>query len=118
MNEPRATKVASVPASPLHATPFDRTTATGRVLFLIAVAFALFQLYTAAYAPLSSLVTRAIHVGFVLLLVFGLGNTLPRRSLAMQLYNWLLGILAVAVGLYQYVFEADLIQRAGDPTTA
>ena len=118
MKQPLATTAEPGIPTPLHATPFDRGTMTGRALFLIAVAFALFQLYTAAYAPLSSLVTRAIHVGFVLLLVYGLGNTLPNRSIAMQLYNWLLGIVAFAVGLYQYVFESDLIQRAGDPSTA
>ncbi|MCX7668605.1 MAG: hypothetical protein N2439_00845, partial [Anaerolineae bacterium] len=39
-------------------------------LFWIAIAFSAFQVYTAAFSPLSSQVVRAIHVGFVLLLIF------------------------------------------------
>ena len=39
-------------------------------IFWIAIAFSCFQLVTAAFSPLSSQVVRAIHVGFVILLVF------------------------------------------------
>lgn len=89
----------------------------GRILFCIAVAFALFQVWTAAFSPLSSLVVRSIHVGFLLLLtycLFGFGNRPQRR---VPWHGWLLGGLSFAIGLYHWVFEADLIQRAGDPTT-
>ena len=49
----------------------DERGVASRLLFLIAVAFSLFQLYTAAFTPFSSLVTRAVHVGFLLTLTFG-----------------------------------------------
>ena len=44
----------------------------GKVAFAIAVVFSLFQLYTAAYGALPSQIVRAMHVGFLLLLGFGL----------------------------------------------
>ena len=52
-------------SSPLHAGPTDRSTGTGKVIFAIAVVFSLFQVYTASFTPLSSLVVRSLHVGFL-----------------------------------------------------
>lgn len=89
----------------------------GRILFAIAVAFSVFQIWTAAFSPLSSLVVRSVHVGFLLLLtyaLFGFGNR-PRGRVPW--HGWLLGGVSFAIGLYHWVFEADLIQRAGDPST-
>ena len=40
----------------------------GRAAFGIAIAFSVFQLWTAAYGTLPSQVVRAMHVGFLLLL--------------------------------------------------
>ncbi|MBX8827588.1 hypothetical protein HBA93_18435, partial [Ochrobactrum sp. SFR4] len=52
-----------------------------RVLFAIAVAFSVFQLWTAAYSPLPSQVVRSVHGGFLLLLLFGLyANAAPQGS--------------------------------------
>ena len=59
-------------SSPLHAGPTDRSTGTGKIIFAIAVIFSLFQVYTASYTPLSSLVVRSLHVGFLMLLTFAL----------------------------------------------
>ncbi|MBX3619122.1 MAG: TRAP transporter permease [Rhizobacter sp.] len=83
----------------------------GRALFAIAIAFSSFQIVTAAFSPLSSIVVRAVHVGFLLLMVFLLHPPLRQRWL-----GWVLGAAAVATGAYQWVFEADLIQRSGDLT--
>ena len=80
-------------------------------LFWVAVAFSVFQIVTAAFSPLSSSVVRAVHVGFLLLVTFVLFPPLGRRSL-----GWLVGAAAFCAGLYHWVFEADLIQRAGDMT--
>ena len=52
----------------------------GRITFGIAVAFSAFQLVTAAYAFLPSQVIRAMHVGFLLLLGFGLLATLRAKT--------------------------------------
>ena len=84
----------------------------------MAVAFSTYQVYTAAFAPLSSVVMRALHVGFLLLLTFLMFPTFARHGRRGAWFGWLLGGLGVAVGLYQWIFEADLIQRSGDLTTA
>src|SRR5512137_1399189 len=79
--------------------------------YAIAVIFSAFQIITAAYSPLSSTVVRAVHVGFLLLMTFVLLPPLGRRWI-----GWALGTLAFAIGLYHWVFEAELIQRAGELT--
>jgi TRAP transporter 4TM/12TM fusion protein len=56
---------------------------------------------------------RAIHVGFLILMTFLLMPPLKRRAI-----GWILGVAGFAAGLYHWVFEADLVQRAGDLTTA
>jgi TRAP transporter 4TM/12TM fusion protein len=98
--------------------PWPGDTMRDWVVFLIAVAFSAFQIYTAAFSPLSSLVTRAIHVGFLLVLGFALfswnGRGAMRRGTPW--YDWVLGALGFGAGLYQWVFETELIMRAGDPS--
>lgn len=86
-----------------------------RLLFAIAVAFSAFQLWTAAYSPLPSQVVRSIHVGFLLLLLFGLyGNALPRSSL-IKWVMWGAALLSFAVSFYHWYFYEDLLIRAGEP---
>ena len=86
---------------------------------VVALLFSAYQLSIAAFSPLSSLITRSIHVGFLLLLIFVLYPMVARgRQLTrVPLLDWGLAILGFALGLYQWVFEAALIQRSGDPTT-
>ncbi len=86
-----------------------------KTLFYVALAFSVFQIVTAAFSPVSSQVLRAVHVGFLLWVVFlsypAYGRTRPWQPLA-----WLLSLAAIGTALYQWVFEADLIQRSGDLT--
>uniref|UniRef100_UPI00260FC8F5 TRAP transporter permease n=1 Tax=Acidocella sp. TaxID=50710 RepID=UPI00260FC8F5 len=84
-----------------------------------ALAFSAYQLVIAAFAPLSSLVMRSLHVGFLLLLVFWVVPAArPKRwQQHTPWFDWALGGAAFALGLYHWVFEAALIQRSGDPTT-
>ncbi|BBP58742.1 TRAP transporter permease [Pseudomonas sp. St316] len=88
-----------------------------KTLFYVALLFSVFQIVTAAFSPVSSIVLRAVHVGFLLWVVFlsypAYGKQRPLQPLA-----WVLSLGAVATALYQWVFEADLIQRSGDLTTA
>ncbi|MEO8856243.1 MAG: TRAP transporter permease [Burkholderiaceae bacterium] len=84
-------------------------------IFWIAIAFSLFQIYTAAFSPLSSQVVRAVHVGFVLLMVFALKPAWGHGT-GLRPFSWLLGITGFALSFYHWVFEADLTQRAGDLT--
>jgi TRAP transporter 4TM/12TM fusion protein len=82
----------------------------------VAIAFASFQLVIAAWNVLPSQVVRGVHVGFLLLLTFGLlGNYTARTNLGRTL-AWTIGAVGFLCGLYQWIFYADLIQRDGDPT--
>ncbi len=91
--------------------------AAGRVLFYIAVVFSLFQLWTAAYALLPSQVVRSVHVGFLLLLLFGLAAEGLKGSAARPIF-WLLGLAGFVTSFYHWVFYEDLIVRSGDPSQA
>ena len=88
-----------------------------RIVFLIAVAFSLWQIYNAAFSPTSSIVLRSTHVGFLLVLTFLLFSWKEggvRKSIPW--YDWGLAVLSAVLALYHWVYEADLIVRAGDPT--
>lgn len=89
----------------------------GKIVWAAAILFALWQIYTAAFSPVSSIVVRALHVGGLLFLTFALFRFQPSKTghAAPPLWDWALGVLALAIGFYQWVFEGDLIQRAGDP---
>src|SRR5258708_1347691 len=92
---------------------------SGQIIFLICVIFSLWQIYNAAYSPVSSLVLRSTHVGFLMLVAFPLLRirSADNGKVPVPWYDWALGIIGFALGLYHWVFEADLIQRSGDPST-
>ena len=90
--------------------------AGAKILFAIAVAFSVFQLWTSAYSPLPSQVVRSVHVGFLLLLLFGLyanASTVPAKRAAF----WLVAVVTFVLSLYHWVFYEDLVIRAGEPNT-
>ena len=89
----------------------------GLVAYAIALAFATFQIAMSAWHVLPSQAVRGIHVGFLLLLSFGLVANFKAKSQGGRLVGWGLGLLGFAIGLYQLVFYNDLILRDGDPTT-
>jgi TRAP transporter 4TM/12TM fusion protein len=90
-----------------------------RILAGMCLAFSAYQIMVAAFHPLSSLVMRSLHVGFLLAITFILypafrhGAKLSRVAIG----DWLLAAGAFVLGTYHWVYEADLIQRAGEPTT-
>jgi len=90
-----------------------------RLIAGVALAFSAYQLVVAAYAPLSSLPTRSIHVGFLLALAFlvhPVAGWADRHRIAW--YDALIAAGAFVLALYHLVFEAELVQRSGDPSTA
>lgn len=88
----------------------------GRLAYWIGIAFATFQLYVAAFNYLPSQVVRGVHVGFLVLLTFGLIANFTAKSNAGRALGWLIGGAGFLCGLYQWIFYADLIARDGDPT--
>jgi TRAP transporter 4TM/12TM fusion protein len=106
-------------AEPIHPAPSGNAGPDWRApATWVALAFAAFQLWMAAFHPLSSQVIRALHVAFVLWLIFLLYPPFqrrgPRLAQAGRALGWALGVTGFATGLYQWVFEADLTQRAGE----
>ncbi|PKO62883.1 MAG: C4-dicarboxylate ABC transporter [Betaproteobacteria bacterium HGW-Betaproteobacteria-18] len=94
-----------------------QTRTLSRAIFWVALLFSSFQLITAAFSPLSSQVVRAVHVGFVLLLIFALFPPLEdsaRHAAKGRVLGWMLGLTGFVFSLYHWVFEADLTQRAGE----
>src|SRR6201996_8366790 len=84
--------------------------------YAVGIAFAVFQLYVAAFNYLPSQVVRGIHVGFLLLMTFGLIGNFTAKGNAGRAAGWLIGGVGFLCGLYQWIFYADLIARDGDPT--
>jgi TRAP transporter 4TM/12TM fusion protein len=84
----------------------------------IALAFSTYQLIVAAFHPLSSLVIRSLHVGFLLCITFILypafksGGRLSKVGVG----DTVLAFGALALSTYHWIFEAELIQRSGDPS--
>jgi TRAP transporter 4TM/12TM fusion protein len=90
--------------------------AWGHLAYGIGIVFAAFQLYVAAFNYFPSQVVRGVHVGFLLLMTFGLIGNFTARSNAGRAVGWLIGGAGFLCGLYQWIFYADLIARDGDPT--
>ena len=103
---------APEPAGVQHASEMHVPAFAG-ALFWVAIVFSTFQIVTAAFSPLPSTVVRSMHVAFLLVLVFVLDPPLRRRPL-----GWLVAAAGFAAGLYHWVFEAELVQRAGEMTPA
>ncbi|MBB4361691.1 TRAP transporter 4TM/12TM fusion protein [Bradyrhizobium sp. CIR18] len=88
----------------------------GQLAYWIGIAFATFQLYVAAFNYLPSQVVRGVHVGFLVLLTFGLIANFTAKNNAGRALGWVVGGAGFLCGLYQWIFYADLIARDGDPT--
>ena len=88
----------------------------GLLAYAIGIAFAVFQIAIAAWNILPSQVVRGVHVGFIILMTFGLIGNFTAKTDKARAMAWLIGSLGFLCGLYQWIFYADLIQRDGDPT--
>jgi TRAP transporter 4TM/12TM fusion protein len=88
----------------------------GHLAYAVGIVFAVFQLYVAAFNYLPSQVVRGVHVGFLILMTFGLVGNFTAKGNAGRAAGWLIGGAGFLCGLYQWIFYADLIARDGDPT--
>src|SRR3954452_2099658 len=87
---------------------------SGRLLFGIAIAFSVFQIATSIYAVLPIQVLRAVHVGFLVLVACGLISNHRGGSRLGHALGWAVGLAGFGIGLYQWIFYIDLVNRAGD----
>src|SRR5688572_18862895 len=95
----------------------------GKVIFAVAVAWSLFQLWYASPLPfsfgwgvLNDTEARSLHLGIALLLAFlcypgwrGASRT------SVPVYDWVLAIAGAFAGAYFILFYADLATRPGRP---
>ncbi|RUT35201.1 TRAP transporter fused permease subunit [Arsenicitalea aurantiaca] len=103
--------------------PVDRFTKI--ILFVVPLAWALFQLWYASPFPFqfrfgvfNATEARAIHLAFAVFLVFlayPAWKGSPRHRVPWV--DWLLAFLAAASAAYLYIFQAELSRRPGLPTT-
>lgn len=103
---------------------FD-TEARNRTLFgwpalmvtILAVSMSLFHLYTSGFGLLLAMKQRAIHLAFVLVLVFLLYPFSGKCSRTkIPWYDYLLAVLGACVTLYMVVNFEQMVYRAGLPT--
>ncbi|MGI6698701.1 MAG: TRAP transporter permease [Clostridia bacterium] len=84
----------------------------------IAIAWSIFQLYTAIFGILPSQLQRSIHLIFAFTLAY---LVYPRKKTdykkGIPVYDIVLSVLGAAVGGYWVIEYNDLLYRAGEPTS-
>lgn len=90
------------------------------IVFVLLIAFSLFQLYTGAFGVLTAYLQRTIHLGFALVLIFLLfpakkKGAKNRNKIAW--YDYGLALLALVVCLYWPVFYNSIVQDIGALST-
>ena len=71
------------------------------LIFIIAVAMALFHLYTAGFGILQAMKQRAVHISFSFVLVFLLYPISKKSDKSrIPFYDYLLAALGVSIGVY------------------
>ncbi|HSP22764.1 MAG TPA: TRAP transporter permease [Planococcus sp. (in: firmicutes)] len=88
------------------------------VVFYGLLAFSLFQLYTAIFGQYTAYIQRSIHLGFALSLIFLLFPARKRHGARRKvaIYDYVLALLAIGVGLYWPLMYDDLVFRLGRVT--
>src|ERR1700733_10765878 len=72
--------------------------------YAIGILFAVFQLYVAPFNYLPSQVVRGVHVGFLILMRFGLAANFTAKTNLVRAAGWLVGSIGFLCGLYQWIF--------------
>ncbi len=90
-----------------------------RIAMFGALSFSAYQIVVAAFHPFSSLIIRALHVSFLIMLIFMFypARSKGRTAKHIPWYDMLLALGGFSLGFYHLMFEGDLIERSGDPNT-
>ncbi|WP_461180896.1 TRAP transporter permease [Virgibacillus kimchii] len=87
------------------------------VVFLLLIAFSLFQIYTGMFGQYTAYIQRTVHLGFALTLIFLL---FPARRGAPKAkvtwYDYILAILSIIVCGYWPVYYDTIVQQIGGIT--
>ena len=83
----------------------------------LAIAFSVFQLYTAVFGVLDAQLQRAVHLGFGLALTYLLYPTFPNHTgSGLHFIDYVLAFLGAAAPAYLVVEYNELVLRAGTVT--
>lgn len=87
-----------------------------KLIFVIAVGFSLFHLYSAFIGGFGSQLQRSIHLAFALPLIFLLYPIASRyrEQGKIPVYDVIVAVISAFVGLYWLFFFDDLVRRAGN----
>ncbi|MER1999287.1 MAG: TRAP transporter permease [Lysinibacillus sp.] len=89
----------------------------GKVIWVILLAFSLFQLYTAIFGQYPAQIQRTVHLGFGLTLIFLLYPSRKKgNKKAIAWYDYILAIVAAFVGSYWVLNYEALVQSLGTLT--
>lgn len=96
----------------------------GRAIFLVAILWALFQLWIASpfrhslhALSFDDTAARALHLAFALFLAFAVYPAFPRSSRhKIPWTDWLLGLTGAFCAAYLCLFAAEIARRPGLPT--
>lgn len=84
-----------------------------KVVFVIAVMWSVFQLYTALFGTFPSTLQRAPHLGAALVLTFLLYPASGRPTEKIPFYDYILALMAVVCCAYHVIFYDALQLRSG-----
>ncbi|HUM43640.1 MAG TPA: TRAP transporter permease [Fervidobacterium sp.] len=87
---------------------------SGKIISILAVSLAVFQLYTAFFGVLPTMQQRSFHVAFILAMIFLLypgAKSSPRNKIS--LVDWVLALAAAGCSLYVFLSYEDIALRAG-----
>lgn len=82
-----------------------------------AIAFSVFQLYTAIFGVLDAQLQRAVHLGFGLALVYLLYPTRTKHGLKAHWEDYILAFLGAAAPAYIFIQYNELVMRSGTVTS-
>lgn len=87
------------------------------IVFVLMLAFSLFQIYTGIFGEYTAYIQRTVHLGFALSLVFFLFpiNKKIRKS-SLPWYDIILILLSIAVCAYWPLYYDELVQQIGTIT--
>ena len=96
---------------------FEHTGFMAKFVSALAIAFSVFQLYTAVFGVLDAQLQRAVHLGFGLALVFLLYPTFSKaKEKGLHILDYVLAFLGAAAPAYLVIEYKELVLRAGTVT--
>ena len=91
---------------------------TALFITIVAVGLSLFQLYTAGISPLTAIFQRSVHLVLIMVLAFAIippvKRASPDRTDIYMVIDWVLILLAFAIGAYIWTEFDEIIERQGD----